>query len=53
MRGRRIKGEEVPEKAPNSTDTPGRIEDRSPSEMSDDESAQWIGYPDADAEPWI
>lgn len=51
MRGGRIEGEKVPEKAPEDTNTACRIEDRSPSKVSDDESAQWIGYPDAKAEP--
>lgn len=53
MRSWRVEGEEVPEKAPDGTDGAGRIEDRSPSKMRDDESAQWIGYANAEAEPWI
>lgn len=51
MGGRRVEGEEIPEKAPEHTDAAGRIEDRSPTEMGDDESAQRIGYPDPKAEP--
>lgn len=43
MRGRCVEGEEVPEKAPDHTDAAGSIKDGSPSEVSNDESAQWIG----------
>lgn len=51
MRSRRIEGEEIPEKAPEDSNTAGRVEDHSPAEMGDDEPAQWIGQPDAEAEP--
>lgn len=46
-----IEGVEVPEKAPEYSDAARRVEDHSPAEVGDDESAQWIGYPDAKAEP--
>lgn len=51
MRGGSVEGAVVPEDAPDEADAATGVEHGTPSEMGDDERAQWVSQSDADAEP--
>lgn len=50
MRLGTVECQKVPNDAPGDSDRTRRVEDRTPAEVRDQESAQRIGYADADAE---
>lgn len=51
MRGRRIKGEEIPQHTPYNPNTASRVEDDSPAIMGDDRPTEEVRQANSEAEP--